>query len=925
MDIEVRGPDESSDAWRDSDETLLVDCARAVLNRREARDWQVELGDFWCYVQPPGGRSRVQGWKLHVSATPLSAPLVLARCADVLVRHRTPFKFARNLDKVHRLVSDRCDRGAGGKFITVYPNDDDDRLRALAEDLHRATEGLPGPGILSDRPYRPGSLVQYRFGVFGGVRMLGNDGSYEAMLVAPDGSLRLDRRDAWFSPPSWAPRDPFTRERSSPQPGANGTGPRQVLLNGRYVVREVIRHAFGGGVYRATDEHTGGTVVIKQARPHTAADVTGKDIRDARRHEARTLELFETSGVTTRLVELFEQQGDLFLVQEAVQGVTLRQWVTENIEPDDGAGWGPSSDTAERIARGLVELVESVHAKGLVHRDFNPNNIMVTEDGDLRLIDLETLAGTGERVTQAYTPGYAAPEQVDGPRICTPQPATDLYSLGATLFYLVSGVDPLLAPDEPQTRTYEERIDIWLRRFAAGNAAARRMAGIIVPLLHPDPARRPSLESVRAFLARPERPHADDRDDAPPARPVDVDQMIVHATERLLLTMEPDNPNRLWKSPGFGETCDPLNIQYGAAGVLGVLTRVYETRQDPAMRDAVATVASWISRHVTREPRSLPGLHFGRSGTAWALLEAGLALGDEDVVRLAADLALRVPVDWPNPDVCHGVAGAGFTQLRFWEVTKEDEFLDRARQAARALTAAAENRNGLTVWPIARDFASALAGVTHYGFAHGVAGVGAFLLAAARATGDVGCLDLAVRAAGTLLSVAEVKGGAAYWPSGEGEDGPLMTHWCSGSSGVGTFLVRLWRQTGDDRLRAAASRAAVAIHRSRWHAGISQCHGLAGDGEFLIDLADACQDERYRDWAEDLAVNIHLRTVLRDGLLVPPDETGELDLAGFNTGLAGVLAFLVRLRHGGSRLWLPESPMNLLPEARPGTGATRRR
>ncbi|MFG1880017.1 protein kinase [Sphaerisporangium sp. NPDC049003] len=248
------------------------------------------------------------------------------------------------------------------------------------------------------------------------MRTLGNDGTYEAMLVAPDGSLKPDRRQAWFSPPSWAPRDPFTGEPPDQGPAGDGQGP--VLLNGRYVVREVIRHAFGGGVYRATDERTGGQVVVKQARPHTVADLTGNDIRVARRHEARMLELFEPSGATARLVEVFEQQGDLFLVQEAIPGVTLRQWVRDTIEPDDGEGWGLPRETAERIACGLVGLVELAHAKGLVHRDFNPNNIMVTEDGDLRLIDLEMLATPGERVSQAYTPGYAAPEQVDAAPIC---------------------------------------------------------------------------------------------------------------------------------------------------------------------------------------------------------------------------------------------------------------------------------------------------------------------------------------------------------------------------------------------------------------------------------------------------------------------------------------------------------------------------
>lgn len=891
------------------EDTVLVDCVRSVLSRHGHQDWRIKPGDFWCYVQPPGGPSRVQGWKLHVSATPLSAPLVLIRSAEVLVRRRCAFKFAQTCDRVQELVSHRYDRGGGGKFITAYPEGDDEELRALAEELHLATEGLPGPGILSDLRYRPGSLVHYRFGVFNGVPMLANDGSYEAMLVAPDGTLVLDQRKAWFTPPAWAPRDPFTRQRPDSPFAANVTTPKPVLLDGRYAVREVIRHAFGGGVYRATDEPTGATVIIKQARPHAGSTMTGRDIRDSRRHEAAMLQRFESSGRTPRLLGLFEQQDELFLVQEAVRGVTLHRWVLDNITLDDGDSWGSPPIAVKRIAGKLVDLVELVHAEGLVLRDFNPNNVMITDDDDLRLIDLEMLARPGDRVAGAYTPGYGAPEQVTAPRmVAAPHQTADLYSLGATLFYLVSGIDPLLPPDEPPVRTDRERMQSWLAHLCTDNPAASRLAPIIVALLHEDPTQRPGLDAVRAFLATQDGQHRVVGVPAPPRHLADVElkQSISDATDHLLATMNSGNPERLWPAAGFGATTEPLNVQHGAAGVLGVLTRAYQAQSDAALREAIATTAGWISHRVAREPRSLPGLYFGRSGTAWALLEAGKALDDEELTGFAKSLALRVPVRWPNPDVCHGMAGAGLTQLRFWELTGEDDFLARAREAADAVIDAAERRDGEVVWPIPRDFVSGLAGLVHYGFAHGVAGVGAFLLAAGRVTGERAYLELATSAADTLVSAAQLDRGAAYWPSGADSASP-KTNWCSGSSGVGTFLLRMWQQNGDDRLGELTAQAAVAIRRSRWHAGTAQCHGLAGDGEFLLDLADASTEERYRDWAKELAVSIHVRHAIRDGRMVAPDETRTTVVADFNTGLSGVLAFLLRLQSCGSRLWLPKS------------------
>lgn len=896
---------------------ILLDCIQSVLARYGGKGWQIQPDYFWCYVRPPNGRSRVQGWKLHLSATPLAAPLVLARSAEVLVRRECAFKFAGTLDRVEALVSHRYDRGAGGKFITAYPDGDDDLLRALAEELHKATEGMPGPGVLSDRSYRPGSLVHYRFGAFGGMSMLGNDGSREAMLVAPDGTLVLDKRKAWFTPPQWAPPDPFAPAQVSPPTATDDTTPKPVLLDGRYVVREAIRHAFKGGVFRATDQQTGASVIIKQARPHVGANLTGRDVRDSLRHEAAMLELFASSEATPRLVALFEQQDDLFLAQEAVTGVTLREWVQEHIEFGEDERWGPPQTAVARIAQRLVDLVDLVHAQGLVLLDFGPNNVMVTDDGDLRLIDLEFLAKPGQPVLRAFTPGYGAPEQVGrsgyGP---APEQTADLYGLGATLFYLATGVDPLLARDEPKVRTDRERIETWLAHLSIGNPCAGHLAPIILALVHRDPAQRPDLDAVRQFLAgRGEQAATFDVRVAAssvndPEDDTDRKELLADGIEYLIATMDPDNPEHLWPSrePGRrGEpfTTDPFNVQHGAAGVLGVLTRAYQSEPDPTLRQAVATTAEWIRRRVLREPRMLPGLYFGRSGTAWALLESGRLLGDEKSMRLAADLARRVPLRWPNPDVCHGTAGAGLTQLRFWEVTGEDVFLVRARQAAEAMVAAAERRDGHVLWPIARDFASNLAGVVHYGFAHGVAGAGAFLLAAGRATGESVYLDLAAQAADTLVSVAHVEGGAAYWSSGAGYPRRLV-HWCSGSSGVATFLVRMWQERGDDRLLQLAAQAAVAIRRSRWHAGTPQCHGLAGDAELLLDLAEVSGQDRYRRWATGVATAIHLRHARRDGRKVITDEDDTTVSAAFNTGLAGVVALLLRLRDGGPRLWLPE-------------------
>ncbi|GDY31695.1 serine/threonine protein kinase [Gandjariella thermophila] len=891
-------------------DSLLAEQVRRVLWRHGAGGWTERADDFWFFVEPPGHRQRRQGWKLHVSATPLSAVLVTRRAAEVLVAEACAFKVARGLPQVAELVSVNAARAWSGKVVTAYP-DDDEHFARLAERLHRATEHLPGPTILSDRPYRPGSLVHYRFGAFAGYPVLGNDGRHESRLRAPDGRLVPDHHRPWFDPPGWADC-PLGGTAPDPRPPTPSAEP--VLLADRFVVGEAIRHGNKGGVYRGVDRDTGEPVVIKQARPHVGALLDGTDARDLLRHEAALLRRLAPHGVTPRPLGLFEQDGHLFLAQERVEGTSLFAWVHQRIAHAQAAGQ-PSIPLAEVLpmARRLVATIATLHAEGLVIRDLSPTNLMVTPGGAVRLVDLEFAAVPGTPAPVAGTPGYAAPEQLDPPGAAVgitpvPGPAADRYSLGALLLFLTSGADPALAPDRPARRPGQDRLTRLVRRVAASNPATRALGVTIRGLLADDPDRRWTLEQVRDALARPHRPSLLPEPDRLPAPAQDA--LLTDGLDFLVDTMSPGTGDRLWPAPEPYADHDPRAVQCGAAGVLAVLTRATAVRDDPRLARAVRRAATWLDRRLRTGDRLLPGLYFGASGALWALFEAAGTLGDPALADSALRMARRIPPRWPNPDVCHGAAGAGLALLHLWRATGDAELGTRVRDCADGLRAAAARRDGQVRWPIPAGFDSALAGATHYGFAHGVAGVGAFLLAAARSLDDDRCLDLSREAGETLCTVARREGAAAWWPTGEEPDATAadrLPHWCSGSSGVGTFLARLWQATGVDRYREWAEAAACAVRGSRWRTGTATCHGLPGDGEFLLDLAGALGEPRYRDWAEELAACLDVRAVLRDGYRLVPDESGTGVSAGYATGLAGVLSFLLRLRHGGPRPWMVDT------------------
>lgn len=888
---------------------------RAGLERQGAGNWQVQFDGMWCSVRPPAHSWREQGWKLHVSAIPSSASAVLERALGVLVRHGCAFKFAGTWEFVLQLNSRHYPRGGGGKFLTAYP-DDDEQLRRVAEELDHATAGLPGPAILSDQPYRPGSLVHYRYGGFVGRMMLSNDSDYRPMLQGPGGALVEDRRDAWFSPPAWA-RLPFG------EPGAAeaGTGAAsQVLLADRFVVRQAIRHTNKGGVYLATDSRANTSVVIKEARPYVEAmkaNGADWDVRDLLRREAENLDALESLGVAPRKVELFEQGGHLFLAEELVSGIPLRDWMGLESRPGPGLPW----PLAATLLAQLAELLAAVHAVGLVLRDLTPANVMIARDGELRIVDLEMAVPPGTPVVTAGTAGYVAPEHLAG---AAPGVEADLYSLGAIVFGLVTGTDPNLLSDQPLVRSRRARLEHWLFVTAEHSEAARRLAPLILGLMEEVPAQRWDLGRVQAFLDEQEQTPGSTtlRADGPQAggwrlAPSDQQRLIDDGMEHLLASMTPDAQDRLWPPLCGAEAFDPCNVHHGAAGVVAVLTQAAQLDGGNRLRDGLRTACAWIERRLPVEPRLLPGLHFGRSGTAWALYDAAQVLGDEQMAERALAFAKRIPINWPNPDVTHGVAGAGLAQLHLWQATGDAELFHRVQRCADHLVAAAERQPTGVVWTVPASFNSRFAGSTHYGFAHGVAGIAWFLLAAGLATDRDDCLELAQAAGETLSAVGRHDEGGATWPTGPGDEVGGWVHWCHGSSGVGTFLIRLWQATGDERFRKLAEMAAVAVWRGRWQASSVVCHGLAGNGEFLLDMAAALDEPRYQAWAEELAAVMFARHVYRDGRMVIPDETGTGIAADYGVGLAGVVAFGLRLRHGGPRMWMAE------PKALAAVGATR--
>ncbi|MBD2430317.1 MULTISPECIES: serine/threonine-protein kinase [Fischerella] len=224
-------------------------------------------------------------------------------------------------------------------------------------------------------------------------------------------------------------------------------------LNNRYKVIQVLGAGGFGETFLAEDTHMPSRrrCVIKQLKPVTNDPQTYKMIQQRFEREAATLELLgEGSDQIPKLYAYFSEHGQFYLVQEWIQGQTL----TNLVETEGSI----SENKVREILLSLLSVLDYVHSKGIIHRDIKPDNIILrTVNNQPVLIDfgavketIRSIIATPNYLTQSLvigTPGYMPSEQAVG----RPVYATDIYSLGLTAIYLLTGKPPHELPTNPQT------------------------------------------------------------------------------------------------------------------------------------------------------------------------------------------------------------------------------------------------------------------------------------------------------------------------------------------------------------------------------------------------------------------------------------------------------------------------------------------
>jgi serine/threonine-protein kinase len=210
----------------------------------------------------------------------------------------------------------------------------------------------------------------------------------------------------------------------------------------RYLLLDLIGHGGMGRVYLARDTRLGRQVALKILAPERMSNP--RAIARFQR-EARVGAQLQHENLV-RIYDFGESQGRYFLVMEYIEGKTIGALIFEQ---------GPMPPaTAARLTRQIALGLEHAHRKGLIHRDVNPYNILVTHEGIAKLADLGLAIDLAEeeRVTrEGATVGtfdYVAPEQARHSHSADIR--SDIYSLGCSLYHMIAGQVPFPSPSLPE-------------------------------------------------------------------------------------------------------------------------------------------------------------------------------------------------------------------------------------------------------------------------------------------------------------------------------------------------------------------------------------------------------------------------------------------------------------------------------------------
>lgn len=257
------------------------------------------------------------------------------------------------------------------------------------------------------------------------------------------------------------------------------------LIAARYRLLHLLGQGSMGTVWAAHDEVLRRQVAVKGIlRPPGMPDAEAEQLRERTMREARAVAALSHPNLVT-LYDVVQHEGDPYVVMEIVPSRSLGEVLQEQgcLTEKQGAA----------VLDAIAAALASAHRAGITHRDVKPGNVLIADDGRVKLTDFGIARNVAEATMTARgitlgTPAYIAPEVAQGGDVSA---AADRWSLGATMWAAMAGEPPYVGKNVMQT------INAVINGDVPVPAGAGRLAPVISGLMRKDPTERLSLVDVR--------------------------------------------------------------------------------------------------------------------------------------------------------------------------------------------------------------------------------------------------------------------------------------------------------------------------------------------------------------------------------------------------------------------------------------------
>jgi serine/threonine protein kinase len=845
-----------------------------------------------------GDIKRTQGWILHVSILPIQVRMLLERVLPCLAKYEVSFKIIRNSKYLEDLNLGSYGNNLIGKAITIFPETEELAL-TIAEFLIAKSNGLNGPEVITDFPLSP--ILFVRYGSFSPLIMTdiyGNKGRY---IYDGNGNVM---KDEYVSPPCIPTGiNNIFSHLIKPLPISikkNSIGeyfPLKVLKND---VKGVVLKALQWNKFRLK------YCLIKQGKRYMVNEMIedkNRDMRDRILWQKAMHQKLQKLIPIPAIYSLFEENGNMYLAMEFIKkNMTFSSICHELLE--DRPWFGCSLGNRVLLLgyfEQIISSIKSIHQNGYIHRDITPTNFLVSKRKKVYLIDVELMYDTNSKMPdppfKVGTFGYMSPEQV----ICeTPSVSDDIYSIGALLIFLMTGIAPSFII-ETDRRNLSEKLFFLIRDNG--------IVTMILDCLEPIKELRLEIDQIQSGICNYKESlvSLDDRNDSIQEVGYSKEE-IFEVAKRGTLGIQDDIMllDCLWFSKyndEYNESLNPLgtkaiysDLYRGIGGTLYFLNVAKKCGLNYCINQ---TLKNHAQEHLIREclndmSQTVPGLYFGTAGIALVMSQDSDSWLQNGTVL--SELALQcLKRESPLLDLIHGIAGQGIAALQCDKLlTKEDQDFLLFHYASKLISY--QRKDGSWVKSILDQ--GTLRGEKIPGFGYGTAGIVYFLLMFGYRYQFQPALDSAIRGLDYLMAIARKKDEHYYWYNSD-QSKLIRGWWCHGAPGIALTFIKAYELLMCEKYKKLAEGALRINHFNFVNYNLSQCHGMSGLGEIYLEAFRVFRSEEWlkrATWITELLVSmkrINNNTNHYYWLASSP----EFPTADFMAGNSGIVHYLLHYTH----------------------------